>query len=166
MNVESIAESFLQSYIKQTKTEIVPVTCVGDRSLNHVVSHADIHEFLKTLDQDEAIRFDVSDTEVADELLHAEPETSNVDLDFDLDTEPVILAKQLQSRKIYFAGVNQRTKRLVFTHDPRLARVFTSEMEIITEAFQFNDDEAIAILKESFTNLKLELVPAPLTPNI
>lgn len=163
MNIEAMAESFLQSYIKQTKTEIVPVICMVDRNTSRAVSQADVYDYLKTLDQDEAIRFDVSDTEVSEEMIHSTPEEEKVD--FDLDTEAVILAKQLNSRKIYFAGVNTRTKRLVFTHDPRLARVFTSEFEIVTEAFQFNDEEAISILKESFTNLKLELVPAPPAPN-
>lgn len=156
MSVEKLAQKFLASYVHETKTEIVPVMCVGeDRRRQPVPSHADVHNFLKTLDQDGSIRFDVSDTEVPESLVHAEPEPET-----ETYFDRTILARRVRKHSVYYAGTH-RSGRLLWTTDARLAKVFVSEDEIIVEVFE---SDGLATMRQVFNDIDLRLVSAPQLP--
>jgi len=164
-NMEGLAGQFLKSYIQETKAEIIPVTCIGDgRSEYHVPSHDDVHAFLKTLDQDEGIRFDVSDAELSEELVHAKPVPDERTINLDPDTDRLILARKLHRHLTFYAGLH-RTGRVLWVKDARLAKVFESENDVLTEVFQFcAAEEGVAVLKEVFADLDLQMLPAPPIP--
>ncbi|PYU69563.1 MAG: hypothetical protein DMG49_13065 [Acidobacteria bacterium] len=114
--------------------------------------------------QDEVIRFDVDDAEVPDELVHAIPAPEKIDLD--LDVERLILARRIHHHLTFYAGLH-RTGRVLWVKDARLAKVFESESDVLTEVFQFGGaDEDAAVLKEVFVNLNLQMLPAPPLPSV
>lgn len=165
MNIEILADSFVREHLKRNPgLAVMSVTCAVDKRQAHAANAADVHAFLKTLDQDEAIRFDVSDTEGADELVHAEPvpEPEVVDIDLDAPAQPVILAHKRGRGLYYFCGVHQRSKRLIWSTQAHLAHKFQDESELINLVFGFKDDQDL-VLKESFESLQLmALAPPPL----
>src|ERR1700719_4112826 len=109
--LEQLAESTIRNHLRHNPgLEIVPITCAVDKRQVHAPSHDDVHAFLKTLDQDEGFRFDVSDAEAPDEFVHAQPEEDKVDID---DQEPLILARRVRYHWQYVAGLS-RTGRVLF----------------------------------------------------
>ncbi len=166
-NIENLADSFIRDHLRRNPgLEVMSVTCAVDKHQAHAANAADVHAFLKTLDQDEAIRFDVSDTEAAEELVHAEPVPEPEVVDIDLDApEPqsaVILAHKRGRTLYYFCGIHQRSKRLIWSTQAHLAHKFQGESELINLVFGFKDDQDL-IMKESFESLHLmALAPPPL----
>jgi len=165
VNVEAVANSFIKDLIAKGLIDDVPVHVIGASRTGEVAVADDVHAFLKTLDQDEAIRFDVSDTEVEDELVHAQPVPPEVDIDLDKPApSPVILARKCGRTLYYFSGIHQRSKRLLWSTQPHLAHVFADDEELIALVFGFKDDSDL-IMRESFENLQLMvLAPSP-TPS-
>ncbi len=164
-NIENLADSFIREHLRRNPgLEVMSVTCAVDKHQAHAADAATVNAFLKTLDTDSAIRFDVSDAEAADELVHAEPvpEPEVVDIDLDAPAQPVILAHKRGRTLYYFCGVHQRSKRLLWTTQAHLAHKFQGESELINLVFGFKDDQDL-VLKESFESLQLmALAPPPL----
>jgi hypothetical protein len=157
--LEQVADSFVKD-LQKRGFEPVMVTCVGDKRQSQTPTRDDVHTFLKTLNQDEAIQFDVDDTEVSDELVHGAPKEPEVDIDLD-GQERLILARKVKYHWQYVAGLS-RTGRVLFTTDARLARIFESEDSVIMTIFQFQGaDEDMLVLKDIFKDLHLQMLPAP-----
>jgi hypothetical protein len=157
MSVERIAESFVKELIR-SGMEPIPVECHVDRKLCQIAHETDVEAFLETI-QD---RFDVSEIDT-DIPLNVALEESAIDLD--LDVERLILARRLHRHLTFYAGLH-RTGRVLWVKDSRLAKVFESESDVLTEVFQFGGaDEDMAVLKEVFANLDLQMIPAPSLPS-
>lgn len=173
MNIDTLADSFVRGHLKRNPgLKVMSITCAVDKRQHLAATREDIHAFLKTLDQDQSIRFDVSDAEVPDELVHAQPEPDVLSADLDLDTDidldapaqPVILVHKRGRGLYYFCGVHQRSKRLVWSTQPHLAHKFQGESELINTVFGFKDDQNL-VLKESFESLQLMALAPPPEPS-
>jgi len=154
-NLEQIADAFVRDHLKRNPDlAVISVACAVDSRQVHVAHKADVEKFLDSIS-----RFDASETDT-DVELHAQPsESETVDVDLDAK-EQLVLAKEItRTRRLYFAGIQPRTKRVLWAHDIRLGQPLT-ESEIIHLCFQFGDVEP-AVVAESFAALRLQLMPAP-----
>jgi hypothetical protein len=159
--LEAVADSFVRELIHKRGFEAISLTCVGDNRKAQVPSHEDVHAFLKTLDQDAAIRFDASETDT-EVPLNVEPEEPEIDLD--LDQERLILARRIGHKQIYFSGIHERSKRLLWTYDPRLAHCFHGHADVIRTVFQFQEPGDL-VLEDVFAGLGLTLMAPSPTPS-
>ncbi len=164
-DLEAVADSFVKDLIQKQGFEAVPIQCHVDRQRHHVAQESDVQAFIKSLDQDEAIRFDVLDEEVPDSLVHAEPVAESESVDIDVDAqEPTVLVRCIgKHRRMYFAGIHQRTKRPLFTNEPRLAYRFADHADVIRTVFQFQEPGDL-VLEDVFAGLGLTLMAPPPTP--
>jgi hypothetical protein len=158
-SLEQVAEEFLRGHLRSNpELEVVPVQChVDTKALARAATHEDVTDFLDALPQ-----FDTDDTEVPDELVHTEPAAEDaIDIE---DAEPLILSRRLGNRQIYFSGVHERSKRLLWTYDARLAHRFRDKADVITTVFQFRDKGDL-VMKDVFASLGLTLMAPPPTPS-
>jgi hypothetical protein len=118
----------------------------------------DVHAFLSTLEsqEDAVLRYDASEADT-DVDLHAEPAESEIDT-------TLILARRIGHKQIYFSGIHERSKRLLWTYDPRLAHCFHGHADVIRTVFQFQGPGDL-VLKDVFASLGLTLMAPPPTPS-
>ncbi len=161
-DIEQTADSFVRDHLQRNPgLELVPVQLVGEDRKSHSPNREDVHAYLSTLEsqEDAVLRYDANETDT-DVDLNAKPLESTIAI----DAKPVILARRLGHKQIYFSGVHERTKRLLWTYDPRLAHRFHDDADVIRTVFQFQEPGDL-VMKDVFAGLGLTLMAPPPTPS-
>ncbi len=158
-DIEQTADSFVRDHLQHNPgLELVPVQLVGEDRKSHAPNREDVHAFLSTLEsqEDAVLRYDTSETDT-DLDLNAAPAESEIDT-------TLILARRIGHKQIYFSGIHERSKRLLWTFDPRLAHCFHGHADVIRTVFQFQGPGDL-VLKDVFASLGLTLMAPPPTPS-
>ena len=161
-DIEQTADSFVRDHLQRNPgLELVPVQLVGEDRKSHSPNREDIHAYLSTLEsqEDAVLRYDANETD-KDVDLNAKPLESAMGN----YVKHVILARRIGKKQIYFSGIHDRTKRLLWTYDPRLAHRFADESSVIRTVFQFQEPGDL-VLEDVFAGLGLTLMAPPPTPS-
>ena len=130
-SLEQLAASFLTSHIRQTGAEIPEVICHVDKRQVEVASHADVRNFIATLEQPDE-RYDA--TEVISEAEAAELAEEKLSV-----ASEMILIRRRRGLQVFTGFL--REKPIWASASLRLGHRFADEHEIIAACFRLEGSE-------------------------